>query len=239
MKYILPTISIILLCSFTVCAQDSVDESAVNEAVDYALNMNILEAIGLIFGLLCVLLLIKENILTFFCGIVYVLISFVIFWEARLYGDFLLHIVFLVLNIYGWYNWLKGNKESQDLPLQVSTNSVQDNIKLLVISVIGIILFAQLLILGPGWIEGMPAASLPYWDSATSVLSVTGMWLTTKKKIENWYYWLIVDILATGIYMYKELYFYGILYFAYIFLAVAGYLAWKKSMKGVHKTAEI
>ena len=83
----------------------------------------------------------------------------------------------------------------------------------------------------------MADASLPYWDSATSVLSVTGMWLTTKKKIENWYYWLIVDILATGIYMYKELYFYGILYFVYIFLAVAGYMAWKNSLENNTVTA--
>lgn len=230
MKSLLSTILVILIFSFYLVAQDSAESSAMNEAVSYAMNMNLLEASGMVFGLLCVFFLINENILTFVCGIIYVLISFVIFWEARLYGDFLLHIVFLVLNAYGWYNWSKGNREAQDQPLQVSSDSMQQNMILLVVSIIGIVLFAQLLILGPSWIDGMQAASLPYWDSTTSVLSITGMWLTTKKKIENWYYWLIVDILATGIYVYKELYFYGILYFVYIFLAVAGYMAWKRSM---------
>ena len=57
------------------------------------------------------------------------------------------------------------------------------------------------------------------------------MWLTAKKKIESWYYWLLVDILATGIYFYKELYFLAILYMVYIVMAVMGYLAWKKSLE--------
>ena len=73
-------------------------------------------------------------------------------------------------------------------------------------------------------------ASLPYWDSTTSVLSITAMWLTAKKKIENWVIWLVVDLLATGIYYYKGLYFYCILYLVYIGMAVAGYLSWRKSM---------
>jgi nicotinamide mononucleotide transporter len=57
------------------------------------------------------------------------------------------------------------------------------------------------------------------------------MWLTTRKKIENWYYWLVVDILATGIYIYKGIYFYALLYFIYVFLVASGLIAWRRSMK--------
>ena len=70
-----------------------------------------LEAGGLFFGLACVILLIKENIWTWPMGIIYVLISFVIFWQTKLYADFALHFVFLVLNVYGWYYWLHAKPQ--------------------------------------------------------------------------------------------------------------------------------
>ena len=204
--------------------------SALNEISNYILNIDPLEFAGLIFGLLAVIFLIKENILTWPAGIIYVLISFVIFWEAKLYGDFLLHIVFLILNIYGWYSW-RQSISTQNEQISIQKLSQGQSIKVFAATFIGIIVFAQALIYIPTWIADMPPASLPYWDSTTSVLSVTGMWLTAKKYIDNWYYWLVVDILATGIYFFKDIPFYSLLYFIYIGLAIAGYLAWKKSMK--------
>ena len=184
----------------------------------------------MIFGLLAVLFLIKENILTWPCGIIYVLVSFVVFAKARLYGDFILHIFFFVLNIYGWIYWTRKRPSTAD-SVSITTLTLRDGIGSLVLSFFGIFLFAQFLISLPNWIQDVPPAALPYWDSTTSILSVTGMWLTARKKIENWYYWLAVDILATGIYYYKELYFYSLLYCVYIGMAIAGYLAWRKSMR--------
>lgn len=202
----------------------------VQDIIEYASRMDILEFAGMVFGLLCVLFLIKEHILTWICGIIYVLISFVIFWQARLYGDFLLHIFFLILNIYGWRNWVQGRQAAKSDKMPVTSLTIRSNLQVLGLSFLGILLFAAILRTAPNYLSGMPPASLPFWDSTTSVLSVTGMWLTAKKKIDNWYYWLVVDILATGIYYYKELYFYSLLYFIYIAMAVTGYLAWKRTM---------
>jgi len=204
--------------------------SILRDIMDYMGQMQLLELAGLIFGLLCVYFLIKENILTWICGIIYVLISFVVFWQSNLYGDFLLHVFFLVLNIYGWYSWVRGNQIADEGEMPVTQLSLKDHGYFICLSVLGVVLFAQFLIHGSSWVDGMAPASLPYWDSTTSILSVTGMWLTAQKKLDNWYYWLVVDILATGIYFYKELYFYSLLYFIYIFFAIAGYLAWRKSM---------
>ena len=94
---------------------------------------------------------------------------------------------------------------------------------LLLLSGIGIVFFGTLL-------NVYTDASLAYWDSTTSVLSIVGMWLTAKKKLENWYFWLAVDVLATGIYLYKGIYFYALLYLIYVGLAVSGLISWKKSM---------
>lgn len=199
-----------------------------SEVFDYASQIDFLEFLGLVFGLLAVWYLIKQSILTWPAGIAYVLISFVIFWRIQLYGDFILHIFFLVLNIYGWYYWVYGRKKGEK-ELPVSTLSITDNILVAMGSLAGVWLFGLFLEHLDFFFDGLEPAALPYWDATTSILSVTGMWLTTRKKLENWYYWLVVDILATGIYVYKGIYFYALLYGIYIILAFMGYLEWRKS----------
>ena len=198
------------------------------EALEYAINIDILELSGLVFGLLAVWFLIKQNILTWPAGIIYIFISFVIFWRIQLYGDFILHIFFLVLNVYGWYYWTKGNNDHEP---KVTSNSLKSNLIIAAITGIGILVFGYFLESLPLLVEGLAPASVPYWDATTSILSVTGMWLTTRKKIENWYYWLAVDIIASVIYVYKGIYFYSFLYGVYILMAVWGYLEWKKDCK--------
>jgi len=200
------------------------------EIIDYAAHIDPLEFAGLVFGLLAVWYLIKQSILTWPSGIIYVLISFVIFWRIRLYGDFILHIFFLVLNIYGWYYWLWGRKADEE-ELPVTRLSLRNNILIAFATIAGVWVFGFFLQSLPKFYHDLPPAALPYWDATTSILSVTGMWLTTRKKIENWYYWLIVDILATGIYIYKGIYFYSLLYGVYIIMAFSGLMAWRKTMQ--------
>ena len=194
------------------------------EVIAYAAQIDVLELLGSIFGLLAVWYLIKENILTWPAGIIYIFISFVIFYRTKLYADLALHFVFLVLNIYGWYFWIKGRKEESNLP--VTTISFKFLTSITGGCAVGIWIMGTLF-------ERYTDAAVPYWDSATTVLSLAGMWLTARKKIENWYFWIVVDILATGIYIYKEIYFYATLYGIYIGLASIGYFSWKKSMENV------
>jgi nicotinamide mononucleotide transporter len=146
----------------------------------------------------------------------------VIFIKAKLYADFILHIFFLVLNIYGWYYWTgPGDRKDHQVPVTTTGGVVMG--LMLLISALGVYASGRLL-------TDFTDASLPYWDSTTSVLSIAAMWLTAKKKIENWIIWFVVDLLATGIYYYKGLYFYCILYMVYIGMAVAGYVSWRRSM---------
>lgn len=190
---------------------------------EYLYSINLVEAVGLVLGIACVWLLIKENIWTWPLAILYVLISLAIYWKSRLYADFGLHILYLGFNSYGWYSWAKGEKSNgKEVPLRISHTGMKQSAFLLIISFLGIIFLGTML-------DRYTDADLAYWDSVTTVLSLTGMWLTARKRIDNWYYWLVVDILATGIYYYKELYFFSLLYLIYVGMAVAGYLSWKKS----------
>ena len=174
------------------------------------------------FGLICVILLIRQNVLTWPFGIAYVLISLYIFYDAKLYADLILHVFYLWMNIYGWYYWIHGRSEEAELPVTAERREVL--IPLLAGSAVGIAICGFLF-------QNYTDASVPYWDSTTTVLSFAAMWLTARKKIESWHLWLVVDLLATGIYFYKELYFYSILYLVYIGLAVAGTLSWRRSMQ--------
>ena len=192
------------------------------EIASYGANIDFLEFAGAVFGLLTVWFLIKENILTWPAGITYVLISFVIFYRIRLYADLALHFFFLVLNIYGWYYWTNGKQKAEN-ELAVTSISIKFLASLSLLSLAGIYIMGTLF-------KNYTDAAIPYWDSATTTLSLTAMWLTARKKIENWYFWIVVDILATGIYVYKGIYFYAALYGIYIFMAFFGLISWKKSM---------
>lgn len=190
-----------------------------------SININWLEISGLIFGLLCVWLLIKENIWNWPAGIIYTLISLFIFYQEKLYADLGLHVIFLIMNIYGWYFWAFGKKKirkNDDLPVTTSSSKLL----LLLTALSGICIFIAGFLL-----KNYTDASLPYWDTTTSILSLSAMYLTARKKIESWYFWLVVDMIASGIYLYKEIYFYCALYLIYIILAVVGYLSWRKSLK--------
>lgn len=197
-------------------------EDILQQAIYYLTHIDPYEAAGLVFGLLSVLFLIRENILTWPSGIIYVLVSFVIFWREKLYADFALHVFFLVLNVYGWWYWIYGSKKDEE-EVPVTFTEPKLLLGLTLLSTAGVFVMGYFL-------TRYTDASLPYWDSATTVFSLTGMWLTARKKLENWYFWFLVDVLATGVYFYKEIYFYSILYFIYIGLAVSGYLAWRKTM---------
>lgn len=191
------------------------------EVVQYAQQIDVLEFLGLVFGLLTVWFLIKENILTWPAGILYVLVSFVIFYKTRLYADLALHVVFLILNVYGWYYWVHGSKDKEELP--VTRTPWRHMGLVLVCCFAGVLMVAEVL--------KTTDAALPYWDSTTTSLSIGAMWLQARKKIESWVLWLLVDVLATGIYINREIYFYATLYGVYIIMAVSGFMAWKKSMK--------
>lgn len=192
--------------------------------VDYLTHMEPLEATGLLSGLLCVVLLIRQNIWNWPIGLLYSLVSVVVFYRSRLYADLGLHVFYVGMNAYGWYYWLFA-KPAATTPTLLVTN-VAPRTAL----VLALVVAAATAVLG--WIlANRTNAALPYWDSATTTMSFAAMWMTARKQIENWIVWLIVDIVATGIYLVKGLELYAVLYLVYIGMAFVGWWAWHQSMR--------
>ena len=185
--------------------------------------MNTIEIFGLCAGTLSIALLIKQNIWTWPIGIAYTFASLYIFFTAKLYADFALHVFFLFMSFYGWYYWLQGNS-TFDSELPVSRESKKVLAYSIIICVLAIILASNLFTI-------YTDAELPYWDNTTSILSVLAIWLQSRKKIESWVFWLIIDILSVGIYFYKDLYLYSLLYSIYVAMAFFGYATWLKSYR--------
>lgn len=186
--------------------------------------MNYYEILAVVFGLVSVLLTIKENIWCWPAGIVSVSLYVVVFYEAKLYGEMGLQIVFIALQIYGWYEWLRGGEGRTELHITRSAAGL--TARLALIAFAGTALMGYLL-------RAKTDASLPFLDSTVTVLSLIAQWMLAKKLIENWIIWIVVDVLSIGIYFYKGLYFSTMLYATFLVLATLGFIEWRKTIKSL------
>ena len=181
------------------------------------------EPIGTVLGFVIVWCLIRQNLWAWPLGVAYVFVSVTVLLEARLYANLALHVLgFLPMNLYGWYYWLFG-KAPSETALPVTRSSRQLTVTLLLIGTAGT------LILGTAFAL-LTDAALPYWDNALFAGSLIAMWLTARKKIENWVFWFVIDVVSVGVYWAQGLPLYASLYFVYLAMAVAGWRSWKRSM---------
>ncbi len=183
--------------------------------------MVVLEAIAVVFGLLCVWLVVKQSIWCWPAGLIQVTLYLFIFYEVKLYSDFILHIFYVGMNIYGWYYWLHGGKQRDQLPVTLLQS--QWKIIWLSVTVLGTLIWGYSM-------TSLTDASIPYGDAFTTVASLIAQWLMARKKLESWLFWITVDVVAIGIYWHKELLLTAGLYAAFLVLAVIGLLTWRKSM---------
>jgi nicotinamide mononucleotide transporter len=186
---------------------------------DFAL---IIELVATLFGLICVILTLKENIWCWPTGLVQVSLFIYVFFNARLYSDMILHIIYVPMQFYGWYNWLHGGAGRGELHV---TRLGRRALALWALAaaagncMVGYIM------------QRHTNAALPYWDAAILVLSLIAQWLMSKKKLESFGIWIIVDLLAIAAYTVRGLYPTAALYGAFLILASSGLLAWHKSYR--------
>ncbi len=188
---------------------------------------NWLEILGLISGLLCVWLMIRENVLTFPIGLVYAVITVIVVGRANLFADVILNLYYVVMNAYGWYFWLYGDKSRRthddQHELQVGWVPARLWPAIAVIGIGGTLLM--------GWyFASFTSADLPYPDSFTTVASFVAMWMSARKYLESWILWFVIDVVQVGLYVIKGIEFYAILYLVYLGMAVAGWLAWRRHL---------
>jgi len=72
---------------------------------------------------------------------------------------------------------------------------------------------------------------MAYVDTLTTAIFFVGMWLMARRKIENWIFWIIGDLISIPLYFYKGFTFTSLQYFGFTFIAIFGYIAWQKAIK--------
>lgn len=183
--------------------------------------MHALEIIATITGIIAVALQAKEKIWAWPLAIVSVGISVFIFYDSRLYSDLGLHVVYVLLNIFGWYIWSKRSSEADVKPTKVMSSQLM--LSCMAIAVAGTF------ILGYG-MNTFTNADMAYIDAFTTSTSLVAQYLLAKKYLQNWWFWIVVDIVAIPLYVYKGLYFFAFLFFVYLLLSIWGYTSWKAQM---------
>ncbi|HRC84191.1 MAG TPA: nicotinamide riboside transporter PnuC [Thermoanaerobaculia bacterium] len=182
--------------------------------------MSKIEILATLFGVAAVWLTVKRHIACWPASLLQVSLYVYVFFQAKLYSDMGLHVIYVVLALYGWFNWSRKKEEQGELTVvELSPRALAA--------------WCGVSALGAGTLGWLLSrytdAALPYWDSAITSMSLVAQWLTTRKVLENWLFWIAVDVLGIGVYYAKQLYPTTALYALFLGLATAGYFAWRKA----------
>ena len=189
----------------------------------FLFGTGILEWFGVFTGILCVWLAAKNNIWNWPFAIISVVIYIFIFFESRLYADMGLQVYFLGMNLYGWYFWSK-NKNNPQASRAISSITSKE----ILLSIIGISVFT----IAIGFLLHKETnASFPFIDSFCTACSLIAQLFLARKVLQNWLIWIFVDLIYVGVYFSKDLYATGLMYVLYIFIAIMGYLDWRKTYR--------
>ncbi|WP_295652405.1 nicotinamide riboside transporter PnuC [uncultured Mucilaginibacter sp.] len=189
---------------------------------------SILERIGFVTGIICVLLAALNIIWNWPFAIVSTGIYIFIFAKSSLYADMGQYVYLFISNIYGWYYWSRRPKTEKAIPI-VRISKQQVIWSVLAVVILSPSLGFMLVRLAP-LLHYKPAA-FPYLDSFCTVCSLIAQLFLARKILENWLIWVFVDVIYIGVYFMKDLHLTAILFLVYTGLALFGYIDWRKQYK--------
>jgi len=191
---------------------------------EYPTLFIILEIIAVIFGFLSVWYSKQNNILVYPTGIVSTMIFVYLLWQWELLGDMMINAYYFSMSIYGWYVWTRKVDDNHFTPITSTTRKEK---------ILSVVIFTGTLLFVFGIYEWFDKWNnwTAYVDTITTAIFFVGMWLMARKKIENWIYWIIGDIISVPLYFYKGLTLTSLQYLLFTIIAIYGYLAWKKNLR--------
>tara|TARA_X000000950_G_scaffold241145_1_gene294606 strand:+ start:491 stop:1069 length:579 start_codon:yes stop_codon:yes gene_type:complete len=183
-----------------------------------------LEIIAVLSGIISVWFAKKENILLYPIGTVSVLIWIYLCWIGEIYSQAVINLFFLVMNIYGWYNWSRKDNSEMN-KVQIKFSSIKEKILYIIVAALLTLLIYSALsnieILNFDW-------KFVLMESFITALNFIAMWLMAWKRVENWVLWIIGDIFCVPLFIFKEYYLSVAQFFIFIIIAFMGYFEWKK-----------
>lgn len=210
-------------------------------------DLSWIEAIGTVAGLLCIWLASLEKIVNYFFGLINVTLFAIIFFQIQLYASLLLQLFFFVANIYGWYAWSRQTSQ-REAELQIRWLPKAKAMGWLAACVVAIGLmtayidpvFAFLTRMAVNIMQllglnvTLPALqpdAFPFWDACMMVLSIVAMVLMTRKYVENWLLWVLINVISVVIFALQGVYAMSLEYLILTFIALNGSRMWMKSAR--------
>ena len=188
------------------------------------------EMVSVFLSMVYLLLAMRENRFCFIAGFISSCIFTFLFFTAHLFMETGLQVFYAAMSIYGWLQWKpNSNKKAA---LEISCWSLNKHLMSVSITLI-------LSSISALFLSHFTDASYPFFDSVVTWGSLITTYMVTRKILENWLYWVVLDLIGMCLYFNKGLYLTAALFFAYIVLAILGHLRWLKSYRSTAKEEQL
>ena len=184
-----------------------------------------LEGVAVVCAVIYLLLAIRQNIACWFFAGVSTAFYVYVFVDARLYMESALNVFYFAMAVYGWHSWRNAKAETA-AQLAVTQWPVATHVTAILVIIAASAVSGYIL-------ETMTDAAFPYVDSATTWASIWATYLVTQKVLENWWYWLVIDIASILIYWSRDLELTALLFVVYVIMIPFGLISWRRSMQQV------
>ena len=174
-------------------------------------SSSILEISAVVFGVSSVWYAKKEHIFVYPTGIISVIIYVYICYNYKLYADMGINAYYFGMSVYGWILWTKKTDINDTLHISFTTKKER---------MISVGLFISLYMILIYVLTKFTDSDVPYWDSLTTSFFLVAMWLMANKKIENWFFWIIGDLISIPLYFYKGLVFTSVQFVIFTWIAI-------------------
>lgn len=176
-----------------------------------------LEWFGVLTGVLYIVFISYKKMIAWLFALSSSLIYVYICFSYNLYLESFLQVFYVIMAIYGWLNWKKESNNRNIIKWPIRNHLINISASLLLTITLGYIF------------DNLTDQANPYTDAFTTVFSLTATFMVTKKVLENWIYWIIIDAVSIFLFFSRELYLTGVLFFFFTLIAMWGYVKWKKS----------
>jgi nicotinamide mononucleotide transporter len=196
--------------------------TVLSQITEQLLAQSVPEVIAVLAAIAYLAFAIRQQIVCWIFAAISTAIYIWLFIEAKLYMESMLNLFYLVMAGYGWYVWSSGRDEGHDRPVVIWPR----NTHLTAIVVLVILSAASGYLLSKN-----SDAAFPYIDSLTTWFAIWATFLVARKVLENWWYWLLIDIASIFIYWTRDLELTALLFVIYVIMIPFGLMSWTKSMR--------
>ena len=211
----------IMLQIFNISIESSLTEFFLGPYLDYSNSQIFLESIAALFGIASVLYSRINNVWVFPTGLISTSIYVYLLWQFELLGDMIINAYYFYMSLYGWYYWTRKREGLLRHPV---TRSSPNDWKIVIILFLLTLVFITIVYsIFNKWNNVIAIV-----DTLTTGIFFVGMWLMARRKIENWLFWIVGDLISIPLYFYKGLTISSFQYIIFTFLATLGYLQWKR-----------